>query len=54
MDYEDYRDVDGIKFPYRWTVTWLDGRDTFDFADVRFNVPIDAAKFGEPLLEAAR
>ena len=50
VDYEDYRDVAGIKFPHRWTVTWLDGRDTFEFGDVRFNVPIDAAEFGEPLL----
>ncbi|MBF8301404.1 MAG: hypothetical protein HW394_1774 [Acidobacteria bacterium] len=54
VDYEEYRDVAGIKFPHRWTVTWLDGRDTFEFADVRFNVPIDAAKFGEPVLPAAR
>jgi ubiquinol-cytochrome c reductase cytochrome b subunit len=55
VDYEDYRDVDGIKFPRRWMVTWLDGRDTFDFTDVKFNVPIDASKFGEPVLtQAAR
>jgi hypothetical protein len=32
------------------TFTWLDGRDSFDFADVKFNVPIDPAKFGEPVL----
>ncbi|MBI2188362.1 MAG: photosynthetic reaction center cytochrome c subunit [Acidobacteria bacterium] len=50
VDYEDYRDVGGITFPHRWTYTWLDGRDTFEFADVRFNEPIDAAKFGEPAL----
>jgi outer membrane lipoprotein-sorting protein len=54
VDYADYRDVAGIKFPHRWTFTWLDGRDTFEFADVRFNVPIDEAKFGEPLLTGAR
>ena len=50
VDYEDYRDVAGIKFPFKWTVTWLDGRDTFEFADVRFNVPIAAAEFGEPVI----
>ncbi len=54
VDYEDYRDVGGIKFPHRWTYTWLDGRDTFEFSDVKFNLPIDAAKFGEPLLPAPR
>jgi len=52
VDYADYRDVGGIKFPYRWIVTWLDGRDEFDFGDVKFNVPIDAAKFGEPAIAA--
>lgn len=54
VDYSDYRDVGGIKFPYRWTFAWLDGRDNFEFADVKMNVPIDAAKFGEPNLPAAR
>jgi ubiquinol-cytochrome c reductase cytochrome b subunit len=50
VDYEDYRDVAGTKFPYKWTVTWLDGRDSFEFTDVKFNLPIDAAEFGEPVL----
>ena len=50
VDYSDYRDAGGVKFPYRWIFTWLDGRDEFDFADVKFNMPIDAAKFGEPVL----
>jgi ubiquinol-cytochrome c reductase cytochrome b subunit len=54
VDYENYRDVGGLKFPYRWTFTWLDGRDVFDFTDVKFNVPIDPAKFGEPVLPASR
>jgi hypothetical protein len=53
VDYSDYRDVGGIKFPYRWTFAWLDGRDQFEFSDVKLNVPIDAAKFGEPRLPPA-
>ena len=53
VDYEEYRDVGGIKFPHRWTFTWLDGRDSFEFSDVKFNVPVDAAKFGEPVLTRA-
>lgn len=48
VDYSEYRDVGRIKFPYRWTVAWLDGRDSFEFSDVKLNVPIDAAKFGRP------
>jgi hypothetical protein len=50
VDYDDYRVVDGMKFPFKWTFTWLDGRDIFDFTDVKFNVPVDQAKFGEPVL----
>jgi photosynthetic reaction center cytochrome c subunit len=48
VDYSDYRDVGGIKFPYRWTFAWLDGRDNFEFTDVKLNVPIPAATFGQP------
>jgi hypothetical protein len=48
VDYADYRDVGGIKFPYHWTFAWLDGRDSFEFSEVKLNVPIAAAIFGEP------
>jgi hypothetical protein len=51
VDYGDYRDVEGIKFPFHWTFAWLDGRDNFEFSDVKLNVPIDAAKFGEPTVK---
>jgi len=47
-DYADYRDVAGIKMPFRWTVSWLDGRSTFELNEVQPNVPIDAARFGKP------
>jgi len=49
-DYSDYRDVGGVKFPFRWVFAWLDGQDRFEFGDVKVNVPIDAAKFGQPVL----
>jgi len=48
IDYSDYRDVSGIKFPFKYTFSWLDGRDVFQLTDVKTNVPIDAAKFGKP------
>jgi len=48
VDYSDYRDVGGIRFPFHWTFAWLDGRDTFEFTEVKVNVPIDAQTFGEP------
>jgi photosynthetic reaction center cytochrome c subunit len=48
IDYDDYRDVAGVKIPFRWTVSWLDGRSTIQLSDVQPNVPIDAAKFAKP------
>jgi hypothetical protein len=48
MDYDDYRDVGGIKFPFKYKFSWLDGRDQFQLSDVKVNVPIDAAKFNKP------
>jgi len=47
-DYSDYRDVGGIKFPFKYTFSWLDGRDSFTLSSVKVNVPVDAAKFGNP------
>jgi photosynthetic reaction center cytochrome c subunit len=48
IDYADYRDVGGIKLPFRMTFAWLNGRDAIQLNDVQTNVPIDAARFGRP------
>jgi hypothetical protein len=48
IDYADYRDVSGVKLPYRWVVTWTDGRSTIELNELRANVPIDATKFAKP------
>jgi hypothetical protein len=53
VDYSDYRDVEGIKIPFRWTFSWLDGMDAFQLNDVKLNVPIEAIKFGVPPIPAA-
>jgi hypothetical protein len=47
-DYADYRDVSGVQMPYRIMVTWLDGRSTTEFTEIRPNATIDAAKFARP------
>ncbi len=47
-DFGDYREVDGMKFPFQYTFSWLDGKDTFRLSDIKLNVPIDAARFGKP------
>jgi hypothetical protein len=48
IDFADYRDVNGIKFPFRITFAWLDGRDSIVLNNIATNVAIDAAKFGRP------
>ena len=48
VDYEDYRDVAGVKMPYKWTLSWLDGQTVFTATQIQPNVPIDTAKFGKP------
>jgi Photosynthetic reaction centre cytochrome C subunit len=48
MDFSDYRDVNGVKFPFKYQFSWLDGRDQFQLSQVRTNVPIDASKFSKP------
>jgi len=48
IDYSDYRVVGGVKFPYKWLITWTDGQDKVELTDVQANVPIDNAKFAKP------
>ena len=48
IDYSDYRDVSGIKMPFRWTVAWLDGRSTYELTEVQPNVSVDATRFAKP------
>ena len=48
IDYSDYRDVDGVKMPFRWTATWTDGQSTTELTEIQPNVAIDAAKFAKP------
>ena len=48
IDYADYRDADGVKIPFRWTISRPNGRFTIQLSDVKSNVPIDAAKFAKP------
>jgi hypothetical protein len=48
IDFADYRDVNGIKLPFRITYAWLDGRDSIVLNEVKTNVPVSEAKFGKP------
>jgi len=52
VDYADYRDVAGVKLPFKWKLTWLDGKDTVELKDVRPNVAVDAGRFARPAAAA--
>jgi outer membrane lipoprotein-sorting protein len=52
IDYADYRDVAGVKIPFRWTMTWTDGRSVTELTQVQANVSIDAARFAKPAAPA--
>lgn len=48
IDYSDYRDVNGVKMPFHWVVTWTDGQSTFELTDVQPNVSIDETRLTKP------
>jgi hypothetical protein len=47
-DYSDYREVAGVKMPFRSMVTWTNGRNMIEISAVRPNVAIPAARFARP------
>ena len=51
VDFSDYREVEGIKFPFQYTFSWLDGKDSFTLTSVKVNVPIDPAMFAKPVIK---
>jgi len=52
IDYSDYRDADGIKIPFRWTLARPNGRFAIQIDSVQQNVPVDDAKFAKPAAPA--
>ena len=47
-DYSDYRAVDGIKVPFKWSMMWLDGRESVELNEVKLNVSLEADRFRKP------
>jgi photosynthetic reaction center cytochrome c subunit len=52
IDYADYRDVDGVKTPFRWTLSRPNGRFTIQLSDVKQNVPLEDSKFAKPAADS--
>jgi hypothetical protein len=48
IDFADYRVVDGVQVPYRWTTTRPAGQFTIQLTEVKQNVAIDDTKFTKP------
>ncbi len=53
IDYADYRDTNGVKIPFRWTLARPGNRFTIQVEQVQQNVPVDDAKFVAPPPPAA-
>jgi len=50
VDYDDYRDVDGVKLPFTIRVTSIDSfySSTRTFTEIKLNAPVDQTKFEKP------
>lgn len=49
IDYSDYKAVDGVMMPFKWTYGWVSGREEYTMTSYQANAPVDASKFGEPM-----
>jgi len=52
IDYADYRDVNGVKTPFRFTQARPSGRFTIQVSEAKDNVPVDDAQFAKPATKA--
>jgi photosynthetic reaction center cytochrome c subunit len=48
IDYADYRDADGVKVPFKWTLARPGNRFSIQVDQLQQNVPVDDAKFAPP------
>jgi hypothetical protein len=48
VDYGDYKDVDGVKMPFKYSYAWVSERDDWTMTGYEMNPAIDNAKFGRP------
>jgi hypothetical protein len=52
IDFEDYRDVDGVKVPFTIKIMYLDTNPNFattrKFTEIKHNVAVDDSKFANP------
>ena len=49
VDYADYRDVAGVKIPFKRTVSQTYMQMSVELSEMQPNVPVDAARFAKPV-----
>jgi hypothetical protein len=48
IDFSDYRDVNGVKFAFKFESIWTDNRTMTELSSIQTNTQIDAAIFNRP------
>ena len=48
IDYSDYKDVAGVKMPFKWIFMWQSGKNVVELSDVQPNIAIAADRFAAP------
>jgi hypothetical protein len=48
INYDDYRDVAGVKMPFTWTVSQTYMQMTIKLSGIQANAPVDAKVFAKP------
>ncbi len=48
VDYADFREADGVKIPYQWTIARPGNSFTIKVDSVQQNVAVDDSKFAKP------
>jgi photosynthetic reaction center cytochrome c subunit len=48
LNYDDYRDVNGVKMPFQLTTTWTDGQSIIKLNSIQPNPTLDASQFNQP------
>jgi hypothetical protein len=51
IDFEDYREVDGVKLPFTIRVSTVDAGNAYSvrkLTEIKLNVPVEESKFAMP------
>jgi hypothetical protein len=54
INYDDYRDVAGVKMPFTWTVSQTYMQMTIKLREIKPNAPVDGVRFVRPAPAAKR